>query len=126
MLAGGARNEVRPERARPDAPGRAAAAPGLRTDAGFRARVVSVPCFERFWLQDAAYRARILGRERVRVAVEAAVRMGWDPFIGPDGLFVGMERFGASGPYQAVYEHFGITAEAVAQAAISRLREAAA
>jgi transketolase len=95
-------------------------------DAGFRARVVSVPCFERFWLQDAAYRARILGRERVRVAVEAAVRMGWDPFIGPDGLFVGMERFGASGPYQAVYEHFGITAEAVAQAAISRLREAAA
>ncbi|MDQ4060383.1 MAG: transketolase [Pseudomonadota bacterium] len=94
----------------------------LIDESGFRARVVSVPCFERFALQDATYREQILGREPVRVAVEAAVRMGWDSFIGTDGLFVGMSSFGASGPYKALYEHFGITPHAVAEAALERLR----
>ncbi|MHA1554475.1 MAG: transketolase-like TK C-terminal-containing protein, partial [Alphaproteobacteria bacterium] len=59
------------------------------------------------------------------VAVEAAIRMGWDQFIGDEGMFVGMQGFGASAPYGELYEKFGITAEAVAQAALQRLQSLA-
>ncbi len=65
--------------------------------------------------QSASARARIVGDAPVKVAVEAAVRFGWDAVIGPDGLFVGMSGFGASAPYKDLYKHFGITAEAVAE-----------
>ena len=58
---------------------------------------------------------RIIGDAPVKVAVEAAVRFGWDAVIGPDGIFVGMNGFGASAPYKDLYRHFGITAEAVAE-----------
>jgi transketolase len=81
---------------------------------GIRTRVVSVPSMELFARQSAEYRAKVLGRERVRGAIEAGVRMGWDPFIGTDGEFIGMSGFGASGPYDKVYAHFGITAAAAA------------
>ena len=57
----------------------------------------------------------IIGDAPVKVAVEAAVRFGWDAVIGPDGIFVGMHGFGASAPYKDLYKHFGITAEAVAE-----------
>ena len=57
----------------------------------------------------------------MKVGVEAAVRFGWDAIIG-DGPFIGMKSFGESGPYKAVYQHFGITVEAVVEAALSRLR----
>ena len=57
----------------------------------------------------------------VKVAVEAAVRQGWDAIIGTDGVFVGMTGFGASAPYKDLYKHFGITPEAVAEAALSKL-----
>jgi len=83
---------------------------------GIRAAVVSMPCWERFRDQPAAYRKQVLGTAP-RVAVEAAVRMGWHEWIGPDGGFVGMTGFGASGPGPALYAHFGITPAAVAQAA---------
>lgn len=83
---------------------------------GIRAAVVSMPCWERFRDQPAAYRRQVLGTAP-RVAVEAAVRMGWHEWIGPDGAFVGMTGFGASGPGPALYAHFGITPAAVAQAA---------
>ena len=63
----------------------------------------------------------MIGTAAARVAVEAGVRQGWDRFIGADGGFVGMSSFGASAPYQALYEHFGITPEAVAAAARERL-----
>ena len=63
----------------------------------------------------------MIGETEVRVAVEAGVRMGWDRFIGTDGVFVGMTGFGASAPDKALYEHFGITPEAVASAAKARL-----
>jgi transketolase len=59
-------------------------------------------------------RRRIVGEAPVKVAIEAAVRWGWDAVIGADGLFVGMKGFGASAPYKDLYRHFGITAEAVA------------
>ena len=60
-------------------------------------------------------------RRPVKVGVEAAVRQGWDAIIGSDGAFVGMTGFGASAPYKDLYKHFGITAEAVAEAALSKL-----
>ena len=82
---------------------------------GLHVRVVSMPSWDLFEHQSAAYRSEVLGRAPVRVAVEAGVRLGWDRYIG-DGPFVGMDSFGASGPYKDVYKHFGITAEAVAEA----------
>ncbi|WP_206956519.1 transketolase [Trinickia acidisoli] len=86
--------------------------------AGIATAVVSMPCWEQFDLQDAAYRASVLGPGTVRVAVEAAVRFGWDRYLGERGGFVGMTGFGASGPADALYEHFGITAKHVAAEAI--------
>jgi transketolase len=76
-----------------------------------------MPCRELFAGQDAEYRAQVLGDGAVRVAVEAGVRMPWEADIGPDGGFVGMSTFGASGPYEKLYEHFGITPQAVADEA---------
>jgi transketolase len=80
------------------------------------ARVVSVPSLELFLAQPEAYRKAVIGDAPVKIAVEAAVRFGWDAIIGPDGLFVGMHSFGASAPYKDAYAYFGITAEAVADA----------
>ena len=94
----------------------------LLADKGVAARVVSVPCLDLFEARDATYRAEIVGKAPVKVAVEAGVRQGWDAIVGPDGGFVGMTGFGASGPYQKLYEHFGITAKHVAQAALDRLK----
>jgi len=88
------------------------------------ARVVSVPCFERFAEQDEAYREATLGSAPIRVGIEAAVRQGWDPIIGTDGIFVGMTGFGASGPAEELYRHFGITAEAVVEQVTARLNQA--
>ncbi len=99
----------------------AVAAKALLDKAGKPTRVVSVPCFELFEQQSPQYQAETIGDTPVRVAVEAAIRMGWDRFIGADGVFVGMTGFGASAPYQELYEKFGITAEVVAAAAQDRL-----
>jgi transketolase len=93
----------------------------LLAERGVAARVVSVPCFELFLAQPEAIRRAVIGNARVNVGVEAAIRQGWDAIIGSDGAFVGMSSFGASGPYKDLYKHFGITAEAVAQAALSKL-----
>ncbi|MGJ7505829.1 transketolase [Variovorax sp. GT1P44] len=75
--------------------------------------VVSMPCWELFDAQDAAYRASVLPPGGVRVAVEAAVRFGWDRYLGERGGFIGMTGFGASGPADELYEHFGIVPSAV-------------
>lgn len=83
---------------------------------GLKAAVVSMPCWELFEAQSEAYRADVLGGAP-RVAVEAAVRLGWDRWIGERGAFIGMSGFGASGPAGELYKHFGVTAEAVAEAA---------
>lgn len=84
---------------------------------GIPARVVSVPSFELFEDQEDDYQQATIGNTPVNIAIEAAIRMGWDRFIGRDGIFVGMDSFGASGPYKEVYAHFGITAEDAAEAA---------
>ncbi|WP_312736304.1 transketolase [Brevundimonas sp.] len=88
---------------------------------GTPTRVVSVPSFELFEQQDAAYQAAVIGRGTVRVAVEAAIRQGWDRFIGEDGGFIGMTGFGASAPAEVLYEKFGITSDAVVAAVKARL-----
>ncbi len=77
------------------------------------ARVVSFPSWEFFEKQSTAYREQVLGKAK-RVAIEAGIRQGWDRYIGSDGLFCGLDRFGASAPYQALAKEFGLTGEAVA------------
>lgn len=88
---------------------------------GIATRVVSVPCFELFENQTAAYQKALIGTAPVRIAVEAAISMGWERFIGENGTFIGMKGFGASGPINDLYKHFGITAEAVVAAAEAKL-----
>ena len=94
---------------------------------GVGTRVVSMPCMELFAQQDALYRKRILPGGAVRVAVEAAVRMGWDQWLlGERGReskagFIGMSGFGASAPAEHLYQKFGITAEAISEKARSLL-----
>jgi transketolase len=75
--------------------------------------VVSLPCWELFNRQDEAYKASVLGIDTVRVGVEAAVRFGWDQYLGNRGGFVGMSGFGAPGPADVLYRHFNITADAI-------------
>lgn len=88
---------------------------------GIATRVVSVPCFELFENQTAAYKKALIGDAPVRIAVEAAISMGWERFIGENGTFIGMKGFGASGPIDELYKHFGITADAVVAAAEAKL-----
>jgi transketolase len=97
--------------------GVAVAARDILQAKGKPTRVVSTPCWELFAKQDAAYQASVIGQAPVRVAVEAGIKMGWERFIGEDGKFVGMKSFGASAPFERLYKEFGITAEAVAEAA---------
>jgi len=85
---------------------------------GIAAAVVSMPCWALFEQQDEAYRKSVLG-SAPRVAVEAALPFGWDRYIGPSGRFIGMHSFGASAPGEALYKHFGITVEAVTEAALA-------
>jgi transketolase len=80
---------------------------------GVPTAVVSMPCWELFDAQEEAYREQVLGPGTARVGVEAAVRFGWDRWLGARGGFVGMPGFGASGPPDALYRHFGITVEAI-------------
>jgi len=85
---------------------------------GVQARLVSLPCWEIFDQQDETYRNEVLPPDvTARVAVEAGVCQGWEKYLGPRGKFVGMDSFGASAPYKTLYEHFGITPEAVVAAA---------
>ncbi len=88
------------------------------TSEGIKSRVVSMPCFELFEKQDQAYRDQVLPpKVTARIAVEAGIRMCWDRYLGTYGRFVGMDSFGASGPFDAVYKKFGITVDnIVAQA----------
>jgi transketolase len=81
---------------------------------GIKTAVVSMPCWELFARQDAAYQARVLGATPNKVAVEAAIEFGWQQWIGPQGRFVGMKGFGASAPAGELYKQFGITAAAIA------------
>jgi transketolase len=88
---------------------------------GIATRVVSVPSLELLLAQPEGKQKAIIGNAPVKVAIEAAVRWGWDAVIGHDGAFIGMHGFGESGPAKDLYKHFGITAEATVNAALKRL-----
>jgi len=85
---------------------------------GVNARVVSLPSWRRFDRQPADYRESVLPASvRARVSVEAGAKLGWEHYLGCDGIAIGLDHFGASAPYETIYEHFGITAEKVIEAA---------
>jgi transketolase len=85
------------------------------------ARVVSVPCYDRFLEQDENYIRSITGKDLPKIAIEAGIRQGWDTIIGRDGGFIGMDGFGASGPGGELFTHFGITADAIVAMAKEKL-----
>ncbi|MBN8500471.1 MAG: transketolase, partial [Sphingomonadales bacterium] len=87
---------------------------------GIGADVVSMPCWELFDAQDAAYRADVLPPDTLKVSIEAGVTMGWHKYIG-DGLAIGIDRFGASAPADQLYSYFGLTAEAIVPQIMARL-----
>jgi transketolase len=100
----------------------ALAAQAALADEGIAARVVSMPCWELFAEQPQDYQdAVLLPSVAARVAVEAAAPLGWERYVGRQGAIIGLDRFGHSAPYQEVYEHLGITADAVAAAVRQRL-----
>ncbi|WP_224703487.1 transketolase [Devosia aquimaris] len=88
---------------------------------GITARVVSVPSMELFAKQSDAYKAEVLGSAKARVAIEAGIEMSWNKLLGDRGRFVGMHSFGASGPIDALYAHFGITSKAIVEAVTAQL-----
>jgi transketolase len=99
----------------------AVAAQKQLAERGIPSRVVSVPSLELLLQQPADRQKAVIGNAPVKIAIEAAVRWGWDAVIGQDGEFVGMHGFGASAPAKELYKHFGITAEAAVNAALKRL-----
>ncbi len=96
------------------------AAEALAKD-GVAAAVVSMPSFELFRRQEAAYRATVLG-DTPRIAIEAGVEQGWREWLRPDDRFIGMAGFGASAPAGKLYEHFGITPTKVIEATKALLK----
>ena len=93
-------------------------------EAGHKVRLVSMPCWEQFEEQDQDYRDKVLPKEVTRrVSLEAGATLGWSKWVGTNGVAIGLDRFGASAPYEEVYEHLGITAEAVEEAVKSLLAD---
>ncbi|MBX9859267.1 MAG: transketolase [Sphingomonas sp.] len=88
---------------------------------GIGADVVSMPCWSRFDAQDAAYRADVLPADLLKVSIEAGTTLGWERYTG-DGLRIGIDSFGASGPAGDLYKHFGLTADAIASKILSKLK----
>ena len=93
----------------------------LTNEHGVHARVVSMPSHELFLRQDEAYRRQVLPAGVKRIAIEAAHPMSWQRFVGDDGMVMGIERFGASAPYQRIYEEFGLTPGHMVAAALQLL-----
>ena len=88
---------------------------------GIKTRLVSVPCLDLFWQQDKKYIDSLVANDSIKIAIEAAARQSWDRILGMEGIFIGMEGFGASAPAPDLYKHFGITAEAVVKAVKEKL-----
>jgi len=86
----------------------------LLASEGIHAHVVSMPCWEAFEIQPEEYRNEVLPNGVPRVSVEAAATFGWERWVGATGMAIGLDHFGASAPYQQIYEQFGLTAERVA------------
>jgi transketolase len=89
---------------------------------GIGADVVSMPCWNLFDAQDAPYRADILPEDALRVSIEAGTTLGWDRYTGPDGLRIGLDRFGASAPAEDLFRRFGFTADAIVPQILAALK----
>jgi transketolase len=89
-------------------------AAALLAQRGIQARVVSMPCVEQFLSEAESYQEQLLSPGIPRVAVEAAVQLGWERIIGTDGLFIGMTGFGFSAPADVLKGYFGFDAPAIA------------
>jgi transketolase len=99
---------------------RALDAQAILEEKGVAARVVSMPSWELFAAQSAEYRDSVLPPDiKARVSIEAGTRFGWERYIGDEGIAIGFDHFGASAPFETIYEEFGITAEKMAEAALS-------
>jgi len=88
---------------------------------GIGADVVSMPCAELFQKQDGVYRDDLLPADTLKVSIEAGVTMGWERFVGSDGLLIGLDRFGASAPAEVLFKHFGFSAEAIVPQILDKL-----
>jgi transketolase len=97
----------------------------ILAEAGVPVRVVSMPCWERFEVQPDAYREQVLPPEvKARLAIEAAVPLGWERYVGPQGDVIGIEQFGGSAPYRDLMDRFGFTPQAVAERVLAMVGEA--
>jgi transketolase len=87
-------------------------------DEGVAVRLVSFPSWELFLEQDPAYRESVLPRQiRARISIEAAAPLGWERWVGDEGVAIGLERFGASAPYEEIYRQLGLTVERIVETA---------
>jgi transketolase len=92
-------------------------AQSLLSEKGIDARVVSMPSWELFEAQPIEYRESVFpAHVRARVSIETGVTLGWERYVGVEGMAIGIDRFGASAPYQEIYQNFGLTAEAMVEA----------
>ena len=82
-----------------------------------------MPCWELFEAQDDAYRSDILGENLLRVSIEAGATLGWERWLGSDGLAIGLDRFGASAPAGDLFKRFGFTVEAIVPKILERLKK---
>jgi transketolase len=89
---------------------------------GIGADVVSMPCWSLFDSQDEAYRADILPDSVLKVSIEAGTTLGWERYVGPRGLAIGLDRFGASAPAEDLFQRFGFTAEAIVPQILAALK----
>jgi transketolase len=89
---------------------------------GIGADVVSMPSWELFEAQDGRYRATILPDDALKVSIEAGATLGWERYVGPSGLAIGLDRFGASAPAGDLFKRFGFTVEAIVPQIVSRLQ----
>jgi transketolase len=95
-------------------------AAAVLTEQGIRVRVVAMPCWELFDAQEADYRQGVLPKEvRARVAIEAGATLGWERYVGVDGIVIGVDHYGASAPADVLYKEFGLTADNVVASVLS-------
>jgi transketolase len=97
----------------------------ILSESGTAVRLVSLPTWERFRAQSESYREEVLPSEvKARVAIEAGSTQGWKEWVGEEGKVLGIDRFGASAPYEEIYEHYGLTSDKVVEAAKAQLVKA--
>lgn len=120
LLHGGPQRQVTLVSSGPEVTIALAAARALE-ETGIRTAVAALPCWEVFATQPEAYRTAVLGETGLRVGIEAASGFGWERWLGPNGIFIGMDDFGVSAPASAVYERFGITTGAICSRVINHL-----